>query len=278
MRAGATVLLMAADPINRDILRSMLNPALRLAAGPGWEVAPEGRGALFVSFIAERWQQGCPTGPLAYDSKAAKCAIEALVEGWSTAVVHTLAREPMTFAELSEASEGIGRRALKRRLAALRDAGLVETLPGEGDELFALNDWARAGIAPLLAAARLELRDPKPGMAPIDPLDVEACFRLAVALIRLPEALTGSCRLGLNPGGEGSALTGVTVRFEQGMILSCEAGLDSSADAWAVASSEDWLDTVIEPGANRVRTGGDSWLALAVIDAMHRRLFGVQVL
>ena len=278
MRAGATVLLMAADPLNRDILRSMLDPAARVGGGHDREITPEGRNALFVSFVAERWLQACPSGPLAYDSKEAERAVGALAGGWSAAVVHALAREAMTFGELSEAVEGIDRRALKRRLAALRDARLVEALPGEGDELFALNDWGRAGIAPLIAATRLELRDPKPGMTPIDPLDVEAGFRLALALIELPEALTGSCRLGLNPSGEGSPLTGVTVRFELGSIFSCEAGLDGSADAWAAGTAADWLDTVIEPGARRVKTGGDSWLAIAVIDALQRRLFGMQVL
>jgi DNA-binding HxlR family transcriptional regulator len=214
-----------------------------------------------------------------FDSKEAERVVSALVEGWTATVVHMLAREPMTLHELDQAIDGLGRRALRRRLAAMQSVGQVEALSDAGGEpIYALTDWLRSGIAPLIAAARVERRKPMEGMSPIDPLDVEAGFRLSLALLELPKELSGSCWLGLNlEDAERSRLTGVTAKIEQGIIISCTQGLDKQADAWAAASAGDWLDTVIEPDAKRVRTGGDRWLTSALLDVLHNTLFGVPV-
>jgi DNA-binding HxlR family transcriptional regulator len=279
MRAGAHVLLMAADPIKRGILREMLERPLKVGLGHEYRVTSGGREALFIGFVAERWLQNAPQGPLPFDSREAERAIGALAEGWSATVVHALAREPLTFRGLQHEVEGVGRRALKRHLGAMQSAGQVEASSDVGDEIvYTATDWLRAGIAPLIASARLERRDPKEGMAPIDALDVEAGFRLSLPLLQLPRELSGTCRLGLNLAEDESAsLTGVTAHVEQGRVVSCTAGLDENVDAWAAGSAGGWLDTVIEPDARRVRTGGDRWLARALLDALHKTLFGVQV-
>src|SRR5881394_751492 len=278
MRAGAHVLLMAADPLNRKILRTVLKRPLAMDGGL-YEVSPEGRDALFVAFVVERWLQSAPQGPVPFDSKEAERAISAFVEGWSTTVVHMLAREPMTPHELDQAIDELKRRALQRQLTQMQSVGLIEALDGVGGEsIYAATDWLRSGIAPLIAAARVERRKPLEGMAPIDPLDVEAGFRLSLALLELPKELSGVCRLGLNlEDDERSGLTGITATIDQGQIVSCEAGLSKEVDAWAAASAEDWLDTVIEPDAKRVRTGGDRWLPSALLEALHHTLFGVPV-
>jgi len=276
-RAGARVLLMATDPINREILRSVGEHPLAVAGGH-YEVSPEGREALFVAFVVERWLHNAPSGPIDFDSKEAERTIAVLAEAWSTTVVHALAREAMTLHELERAIEGLGRRALKRQLAALQATGQVEALGRGGEALYALTDWSRGAIAPLIAAARLERRKPMKDASPIDPLDVEAGFRLSLALLELPKELSGTCRLGLNlEHEEGSGLTGVTAQIEEGRIVACSAGIKLPADAWAAASAGDWLDTVIEPDAKRVRTGGDRWLASALLSALHDTLFGVRV-
>lgn len=279
MRAGAYVLLMAANPINRGILREMLERPLKVGAGREYRVTSGGREVLFAGFVAERWLQCAPRGPLQFDGEAAERAVAALAEGWSATLVHALAREPMTFRELLRTVERQGRRELKRHLVAMQAAGQVEALPDVGDgTLYAITDWLRAGIAPLIASARVERRDPKEGMMPIDALDVEAGFMLSLPLIEMPKELSGTCRLGLNLEEDGgSNLTGVTAHVEQGRVVSCTAGLDEKVDAWAAGSASDWLDTVIEPDAKRVRAGGDRWLARALVDAMHRTLFGVPV-
>ncbi len=279
MRAGAQALLMAADPINRGILRQMLEHPLKVGPGREYRVTSGGREGLFTGFVTERWLQSAPQGPVPFDSPEAERAVAALAEGWSATVVHALAREPLTMLELRQTVENQGRRGLKRHIAAMRSAGQVEALPVEGGEtIYAATDWLRAGIAPLIASARLERRTPHENMAPIDALDVEAGFRLSLPLLKLPKELSGSCSLGLNLAEDESAsLTGVTARIEQGRIVSCAAGLDEKADAWAAASASDWLDTVIEPDAKRVRSGGDRWLARALVDALHKTLFGIPV-
>ena len=279
MRAGAQLLLMAANPIKRRILREMVERPL--SAGPGHEyrVTSGGREALFVGFVVERWLQSAPQGPVPFESHAAEETVAALAEGWSATVMHALAREPLTLDELRSQVDGLGRRALHRQLVAMRDAGQVEEHPGvAGETVYTMTDWLRAGIAPIIASARLERRDPKEGMAPIDALDVEAGFRCSLPLVELPKELSGTCRLGINlEDDESGRLTGVTAEIEEGRVVSCRAGLGGAADAWAAGSISDWLDTVIEPDTKRVRTGGDRWLTRALLDSLHRALFGIPV-
>ena len=69
-------------------------------------------------------------------------------------------------------------------------------------------------------------------------------------------------------------MTGLTARIEEGRVVSCTNGLDAEANAWAAGTAADWLDTVIEPDAQRVRTGGDRWLSGALLDNLHNTLFG----
>ncbi len=277
MRAGAQLLLMAANPVKRRILREMIERPLKVGPDHEYRVTAGGREALFVGFVVERWLQSAPGEPLPFESRAAREAVAALADGWSRTVMHALAREPLTLDALLDVVEGSNRQALKRCLAAMRRSGQIDACPdGTGEVVFAMTDWLRAGIAPLIASARLERRDPKEGMAPIDALDVEAGFRCSLHFVELPKQLSGTCRLGINlEDDESGCLTGVTTRIDQGCIVSSLAGLDGKADAWATGSATDWLDTVIEPDANRVRTGGDRWLTRAVIDSMHNTLFGI---
>ncbi len=278
MRAGAQLLMMATDPINRGILRTAMEHPVEVEPGRAFRVSSGGREALFVAFVVERWLQNAPHGPVPFDGPRAEGTVAALAESWSATVVHMLAREPMTLGELDTAIEDLGRRAIERQLEAMLSAGQVEAFTESDEAIFALNDWARAGIAPLIASARLERRNPMEGMAPIDALDVDAGFRLSLPLLTLPRELSGMCRLGLNlDEAERSAMTGVTARIEEGRVVSCHDGLDIKANAWAAATAGDWLDTVVEPDAKRVRTGGDRWLSGALLDSLHKTLFGVPV-
>jgi DNA-binding HxlR family transcriptional regulator len=278
MRAGARVLLMATDPINRGILRSMLDRPVAMD-GDLYKVSSGGREVLFVAFVAERWLQSAPQGPIDFEGDEAAAAIAALANGWSGTVMHMLAPEPLGFDELRRAVDGVGTRALRRLLSAMQHAGQVVAHGTGKDTTYAITDWLRAGLAPLATAARVERRQSIEGTTPIDALDVEAAFHLSLPMLELPKELSGTCRLGVNlEDGEGSALTGVTARIEAGRVVSCVTGLDGSADAWAAGPADDWLDTVIEPDAKRVRTGGDRWLASALLDRLHKTLFGIPVI
>lgn len=279
MRAGAQVLLMAANPVKRRILREMIERPLEAGPGCEYRVTTQGREALFVGFVVERWLQSAPDGPLPFESREGGSAVTALAQAWSSTVMHALAREPLGLAELHRRVGGPGQRGLRRHLRAMQEHGQVEATAGKrGETIYAITDWLRAGIAPLIASARLERRNPIDGMAPIDALDVEAGFRCSLSMVELPKELSGTCRLGINlEEDESSCLTGVTAHVEQGQIVACASGLMERADCWAAASAGDWLDTVIEPEAKRVRTGGDEWLAHALLDSLHRSLFGVPV-
>jgi hypothetical protein len=284
MRAGAHVLLLAASPIHRGILRKVLERPLEMAPGEVYRVSDGGREVLYVAFVVEQWLQSAPEGALVFDSGDADSAVTALAEGWSATVVHMLAREPMTFAELElaiedGAAEQLSRDELSELIETMQRCAQVVAMPGGGDEpIYAMTDWLRAGLAPLIASARLERRNPMEGMQPIDELDVEAGFRMVLELVELPYQLTGTCKLGFNlDDAEEKPMTGVTARIDQGLAVACEAGFDQPADAWASASATDWLDTVIEPKTKKVRTGGDAWLTKALVEAFHQTLFGIQV-
>jgi DNA-binding HxlR family transcriptional regulator len=270
---------MATDPINRGILREVANRPLDASDEHEYRVTSGGREVLFVGFVAERWLQSGPQGPLHFHSPEAAMAVLALAEGWTATVVHMLARGPHTFNELYEAIGDLSGKEIRHHLAALQSTGQVGVLVGEGNEpIYAATDWLQAGIAALIASARLERREPRDDMAPIDALDVEAGFRCSLGLVELPQQLSGICSLGIRlEEDESSSLTGVTVRVDQGRIVSCEAGLDRKANAWAAGTAGDWMDTVIEPDAQLVRSGGDRWLARALIDALHETLFGITV-
>jgi DNA-binding HxlR family transcriptional regulator len=279
MRAGAQLLLMAANPINRGILRTVLEHPLEVAPGHRYEVSAGGREMLFIAFVVERWLQGAPEGPLPFDSSEAERAVVAMAEGWSATVMHVLARGPHTFDELHRATEDLSRRELRRHLTAMRRAGQVEPLPDEGSgTIYRATEWLRAGIAPLIASARLERNNPRDDMVPIDGLDVEAGFMLSLPQVELPKELSGVCRLGLNLDEEEiGGMTGVTAVIDQGLVVSFAPGLDKPADAWAAGTASGWLDTVIEPDAEHVRSGGDRWLARALLAGLHKTLFGVRV-
>lgn len=285
MRAGAYVLPLAVDPVNREILRAALEQPLEVAPGHSYGVSEGGREMLAIAAAIERWLAFAGDARLEYGSELGERAVISLAESWSAGVVHLLAREPHSFDELHSAVPGLSRRALRRCIAKMEATGQLVAFPAGGEGvLYMLTDWVRAGIGPLIAAARLERRDPIGGMVPIDALDVEAGFRLSLPLVELPEELHGSCRLGVNlreqdaeRGDEQDPpdrLIGISAKIERGRVVSCETGLDEKADAWAAGSAGEWLDTVIEPKAKAVRTGGDAWLTGAVITALHRALFG----
>ena len=68
---------------------------------------------------------------------------------------------------------------------------------------------------------------------------------------------SAACGSSWTSGGRLLSPGGVTARIERGEVVSCEAGAEQDADAWALGSLDGWLDAVINPEAKTVRTGGD---------------------
>jgi DNA-binding HxlR family transcriptional regulator len=244
-----------------------------------FELTATGRNLLFVAGVLERWLEDAPDGPLALGGSTAKAATRALAEGWSTTMLRALSAGPLSLTELDGVIGSLSYPSLERRLGAMRLAGQVEARPGNGRGTpYAVTDWLRKGVAPVAAAVRWERRHLPQATAPIGRLDVEAAFLLAVPLLRLPNELSGSCRLATEiPNGKGRRLAGVTVEVKGGQIASCAATLRGSPDAWALGSTAAWLEAVIEYDADRLDLGGNCHLARALLDGLHEALFGVGI-
>ena len=309
-RSGAQTLLLLATPLNVLILRALADgpkqqaelqretgsPAqttLRAqlkrlveigAIGkhrrnrfPGvleYELTSPGRQLLFVIDVLERWLDNAPEAPLPLGGSAAKSAIKALADAWSTRVLRVLAAGPLCLTELDGVIGSLSYPALERRLAAMRLVGQVERRASNGRGTpYAVTRWLRQGVAPLAAAMRWERCHMAASTPAISRIDIEAAFLLALPLLLLPQDISGTCRMAVEvPNGE-QALAGVIARIDQGAVDFCSTRLAGSADAWALGAPAAWLDAVIEPDPGRLELGGDGALARALVDGLHRALF-----
>lgn len=251
----------------------------RRNAFPGaheYELERPGRELMFVVRSLERWLAAAPNGPMALGGEAAKSAIKALVEGWSSTVLRALAAGPLSLTELDRIIGHINYPSLERRLGAMRLAGQVEPLPGNGRGMpYGATDWSRLGVAPIVAASRWERHNMAAETAPIGRVDIEAAFLLAVPLLRLPIASSGSCRLALKLNkGSREQMGGVMVTIEEGRAVSCTTHIEGAAGAWANGSAAAWFRAVIEADPDHLEIGGDGRLGRALVNSLYDALFG----
>jgi DNA-binding transcriptional ArsR family regulator len=241
---------------------------------------PAGIEFLFVAFTLQRWLRNSPQGPLEIGMPGAGDAMAALVCSWSGTLIHGLATAPRTISELDEVVDLLDRATLEEHIAALERTGQVEAIPGRrGEARYAVTEWLRQGLAPIVAAARMERHHPPDDVLPPDRLDVEAAFQLALPLVAVPAELSGSCRLGVRLSEQDSVPTaGVTARIEEGRVTCCESLLDERAQTWATGSPVEWMDTAVNPSAGLLDAGGDTRLADAVVEGIYESLFGIPVL
>jgi DNA-binding HxlR family transcriptional regulator len=241
-----------------------------------YELTASGRDLIFVAEVLERWLDTAPEGSLHPSSNAAKAAIKALAEGWSTTMLRALAAGPLSLTELDRIIGTLSYPSLERRLGAMRLSGQIEARPGDSRGTpYAVTDWLRQGVAPLAAAAQWERRHMLESTAPIGRLDTEAAFLLAVPLLRLPAELSGSCRVAAEiPNGGKRRLAGTMVVVRNGQVVSCSTRLLGDPDAWALGSPSAWLSTLIEHDADRLELGGDSEFARTLVEGLHEALFG----
>jgi DNA-binding HxlR family transcriptional regulator len=240
-----------------------------------YELAEPGRELLAVVGVLVDWLARFPGMPTTLGSGAAKSAIKALVDGWSTSMVRALASRPLSLTELNSVIASISYPSLERRLAAMRLGGLVEPMASQGRGTpYAVSEWLRRAIAPLVAAARWERRCLCEEAPAVTNRDVEAAFLLALPLLRLPADLSGSFRLGVRMGGERNAPAGVVALVRGGEVKTCETRLEARADAWAHGTTGAWFATVIERDPRCLELGGDVALAKRVVGALHEALFG----
>ncbi len=237
---------------------------------PGKALTVEHR---FIAATLERWLGRRPHGELILDREGGG-AVAALVGGWSGTITHALAREPLSPAELEARVPGLSREAIAEYLKVARWSGQVEQLSEDGETRYALTDWGRGCIGPIIAAVRCERHHPDENIEPPDVLDVEAAFDLVLPLLHLPKHIEGSCRLGVRiPEGE-SPLAGATAEIAGGRVVSSSPLLAQGARNWATGSPLDWIETVVDPHRERVSAGGDLRIARSLLAAIHETLFG----
>lgn len=241
-----------------------------------YELTGAGEELSFVAVSLERWLEISPSGPLSFGDNAAKAAIKALVESWSTKMLRALAARPLSLTELDRIIGDFSYPALERRLGAMRLAGQVQARPSAGRGTpYAVTEWARRGVAPLTAAARWERRHLPATTAPIGRHDAEAALLLAMPLLRLSAEVTGSCRMGVEfTNGNRQRLAGAIVEVEAGQVVSCSTQLQGHPDAWALGVPAAWLNAVIETDDSGLELGGDCRLARSLLKGLHNALFG----
>jgi hypothetical protein len=296
VRTGSRTLEMLASSISSQILRSLSNGPLSMddlgddlgstIELPGRDsdhlearITPSGREMLFVSNTLEDWLAKAPNGLLPFGGDGATEAIEALADSWSSTMLHSLAEGPRSLGELDGASDAAGYRSTGRCLDAMRLSGQLEARRGGGvGAAYSVTDWLRRGVAPIVAAARMEHRH-LAGSPEVLPLDVEAAFMLSVPLLRLPVDLSGSCRLALElDGAVAEQAAGVMVRVEEGRIVACTPSLQGSPEAGATGDLDTWFDSVIQAEDDDMELGGKGDLAMALVHGLHEVLFGVEPL
>ncbi len=154
----------------------------RLNRFPGvleYELTDGGRGLLELDEVLDRWLAEAPHRPPRPGTDAATAAVKALADGWSAGVVAGIATGLLTLGELAREIGSASYPLLEHRLAALRQAGLVQPCAASRRDTRNTPDyWLRRAVTPLLAAARWEqLHDP--AAARLSRADREALSLLA---------------------------------------------------------------------------------------------------
>jgi DNA-binding HxlR family transcriptional regulator len=231
---------------------------------------PAGHALLGVVAVWEAWLQTAPEGPLTAGSVAAKSATRALLGGWSANIVRAVAARSLSLTELNVLIPKISYPSLERRLGAMRLAGLIEATPGDGRGVpYQATEWLRQAVAPLTAAIAWEQRFLREPEARIGGNDAEAAFLLAIPLISLQAAISGSCRLSVEiRGGAEPVFAGVLIGIEEGKVVSCTARLKGTVDASASGTPSAWIRQVGGASESHLEMSGDFALSRAVIGAL----------
>jgi DNA-binding HxlR family transcriptional regulator len=316
VRAGGTVLSLLAGPLCAPILRAHLDGPLRLPdlreriggaaqttlrgqvgnlrsigalerhvrSGMPYTVENEltdaGRGVLEVAEAVEAWLSLAPQGPIALGSESSKGAIRALVGGWDSTVLRVLSARPLSLTELDGVIPELSYPSLERRLSAMRAARQIEVQADTAGKAkpYAVTEWTRRAVAPLVAAGRCECRHLSEIADPLDRIDIEAAFLLAVPLVTLDPRNSGACLMAVNTaagagGDSAQQVAGVQVEVKHGEVVSCRSRLEQGPDTWALGTVDAWVAAILDGNLDGVRTGGrDEDLASSLIQGLSQAL------
>lgn len=238
-------------------------------------LTPAGTELLIVADAIESWLARAPEGPIRLESETGKAATKALFSGWDSTMLRALAARPCSLTELDNLINAFSYPALERRLGAMRLVGCVAAVQGNGGGTpYAVTDWLRQGMAPLLAAVRCERRHMPEETAPLTRLDVETILLLVLPLAAFSPDANGVSQLTVSGGDEsGWRSAGVRVGVRDGLVTSCTSRLKSSPENWIRGSAAEWLDALVEGNTDRLEVSGDRALTLDFVDSLHQALF-----
>jgi DNA-binding HxlR family transcriptional regulator len=234
-------------------------------------ITKSGTDLLEVAETLEQWLAHAPKGRVRLGTVAAKSAIKALIDGWSTGIVRVLAARPLTLTELDGLIADVTYPSLERRLGAMRTIGLLETLrPEPHGTPHAIAWWLRAAVLPLLAAVRWEGRH-LVDRSRITNRDVEAAFLLALPLLRLDDEVSGTCRVSVEVGVDArEGAIGAIAEFEHGRLLSATCRLAGRRDASITGSPATWIAAVLDGTVSGLETSGEESIASPVLRSLTR--------
>jgi DNA-binding HxlR family transcriptional regulator len=309
-RAGERALLLLATPLNFLVLRALAERPMRLAelrratglpaqttlrghlaslcelgvidkrqtAQMPYAVENEltamGRDLLTVANLLEHWLAQAPDGPVALEAGRARGVVKAFVDGWASTMMRGLAARPMSLTELDRGITELSYPALERRLSSMRMAGLIEARPSHGvGTPYAVTDWARRGIAPLALAADCERVHMRNRAAPLDRIDIEAAFLLALPLVGLAPDVAGCSQLEVEADPRAvHGQAGVRVTVERGRVVDCDSELGPSPGDFAVGSAAKWFSAIKDGTASLLRFGGGQSMAEHLVTGLHAAL------
>jgi DNA-binding HxlR family transcriptional regulator len=245
------------------------------------ELTEAGRGLLRVADAIEGWLSHSPFGPLVLPDPAARGTIRALVAGWDSAIVRALAERPRSLSELNSELTEQSYPTLKRRLARLRTASLVERVGNRGrSPAHAATDWLRRAVGPLIFASRWERSHAAAVAPPMTKGELEAALLLALPLVEFPKTTSGECVLAApaSPGrGEDAetALAAVSLVVQDGKVVACSPGAEDTPKTWVLGTPDAWLEAMADGHCEDLRLRGtDRKLVETVVTGLHGALLG----
>lgn len=224
--------------------------------------------------VLEAWLAASPHGSIELGTIAARSAIKALIEAWSTTLLRALAARPLTLTELDSLISDVSYPSLERRLVAMRMAGQVEAVSANGRGTpYAVTTWLRRAVGPLVSAICWERRHLPEATTTIGKLDIETAFLLALPLLSLDEEQSGVCRLAVETRKNGERrMVGVLIGIEEGRVAYSRARLEGDVTASAYGPVSAWYRAIGEGHIDQLDAGGDRALADAVVAGLHASL------
>ena len=197
-------------------------------------------------------------------------ALDLVGDKWTLLIIRDLAAGPRRFVELQRVLPGISTEQLRSRLNRMVADGMLtrkrfrevpprveyDLTERARDLMPAIGELARWGYMWTWSA-------PREG----EQIDIDAIFRLAPGLVRLPREIRGEIELTVDDARDNDPVT-LTMTASAGGVVLEEASAEDP-DARIAASTAAWVRAFM-PGVDRsgLRVEGDQVLATRLLDAL----------